>query len=820
MCNDCSLAQSYCPQSSDHNEENITFPSGVVEKKTENNDANSKCSCCGVSFSSDLCSSFSLFKENREDEKDENVLGAEHKRLPYIDEEQGVQRRADEDCFRSPSSRCKEIDIIEDDVLDTIEATEKEDILRSPEDSMNPSCSTPLKLENWSNFDDHFLVTIETIDSLISERDSSRQSGNSGLLGYDSQFQELVYSVKSMSTASTIETAVHLVDGENNNGHAVQKAQLDIWEPELEYMNKAETKNSVILSEQCSMESVNILSDPVPPTHAKHILPFDDDIVEAIEIVLENSNELKVSTLPKTSMWREVSSDQKLTDQPQCDDPIPLLSSLEDKTSRNYNAAGHNASPKMLMAEDDQGIQKVEDLSIEGRMMSMERIDEDHHLSKNSEDSDVDEENTTEASNHIEGLHYLRKISLPEKTESGREEFLDGSLICEISSGEGILTIDHLKSVLKEERRARCAIYEELEEERSANAVAAKQTMEMITRLQEEKAVVRLEALQYQRMMDEQSEYDQEALQLLNELVVKVEKEKHELQMELELCRKKVIHYEAKERRMIKRMSTSEMSRTHSANFSNSEDSDGQQPIDFDRASIDEDICNGHPESSNNTPANVILNLEDMDLEGSKHMSILDESLADFEAEKLSILEKLKELEEKLFTLSDEEGEFIEDIKPVVLFPEDNTDVLEENKDFHTEGVNSNGLHMELVGRPYKENGHMIPEANGFHCDTVGMENVDVLPNKEHSTTVISQRNSSTSKSMAANKMLSIEEEVNYVYERLQALEADREFLKQSISSLKKGDKGMDLLQEILQYLRDLRSVELCTRNIGDGSLG
>jgi len=45
-----------------------------------------------------------------------------------------------------------------------------------------------------------------------------------------------------------------------------------------------------------------------------------------------------------------------------------------------------------------------------------------------------------------------------------------------------------------------------------------------------------MEALQYQRMMEEQSEYDQEALQLLNELVTKREREKQELERELELC--------------------------------------------------------------------------------------------------------------------------------------------------------------------------------------------------------------------------------------------------------------------------------------------
>lgn len=67
-------------------------------------------------------------------------------------------------------------------------------------------------------------------------------------------------------------------------------------------------------------------------------------------------------------------------------------------------------------------------------------------------------------------------------------------------------------------------------------------------------------------------------------------------------------------------------------------------------------------------------------------------------------------------------------------------------------------------------------------------------------------------------KKLAIVEEVDHVYERLQALEADREFLKHCMSSIQKGDKGMNLLQEILQHLRDLKSVELHTGNMDEGN--
>ncbi|KAL9142116.1 hypothetical protein ABFS82_14G147700 [Erythranthe guttata] len=80
-------------------------------------------------------------------------------------------------------------------------------------------------------------------------------------------------------------------------------------------------------------------------------------------------------------------------------------------------------------------------------------------------------------------------------------------------------------------------LYKELEEERKSAAISANQTMAMINKLQQEKSAMQMEALHYQRTMEEQSEHDQEALQLLNDLVSKREREKRELEKELEMYR-------------------------------------------------------------------------------------------------------------------------------------------------------------------------------------------------------------------------------------------------------------------------------------------
>ncbi|GFP83536.1 hypothetical protein PHJA_000497000 [Phtheirospermum japonicum] len=375
-----------------------------------------------------------------------------------------------------------------------------------------------------------------------------------------------------------------------------------------------------------------------------------------------------------------------------------------------------------------------------------------------------------------------KKLLLLEKRDSVTEESIDGSVTSELDGGDGVVTIERLKTALRAERKALQALYAELEEERSASAVATNQTMAMINRLQEEKAAMQMEALQYQRMMEEQSEYDQEALQLLNELMVKREKEKQEVERELEVYRKKLSDYETREKIRVLKKSRDGFS---SASCSNAEDSDGLS-IDLNQEAKEEEGVFGNSDFSNqNTPVDAVVNLE--------------ESLADFEEERLSILEQLKVLEEKLVTLDDENEEIFEDVN--------GSDDLHENG--HSNGY-SNGkhyTHRRIVGQKGKS---LLPL-----FDAISDENGDGMMMNGNGV----DHDSCESKFEMENKKVAIGEEVDHLYERLQALEADREFLKHCISSLKKGDKGMDLLQEILQHLRDLRNVELRVRNFGDGAV-
>ncbi|XP_052205852.1 myosin-binding protein 2 [Diospyros lotus] len=525
----------------------------------------------------------------------------------------------------------------------------------------------------------------------------------------------------------------------------------------------------------------------------------DLDVAAALEEAFEAPNN---ETEAEVSIGTEI-PDLEQTDEFGNQETIPPCTSMNENPSTSF---------ANFIAEDDHGSKLVEEEPVKLDAISVEV--REHAMNNQapfgSDLNEIEEEKVPDTPTSIESLHsFHKKLLLLERKESGTEDSLDGSVISEFEGGEGVVTAERLKSILRAERKALHALYAELEEERSANAVAANQTMAMINRLQEEKAAMQMEALQYQRMMEEQSEYDQEALQLLNELMVKREKEKQEVEKELEVYRKKVLEYEAKEKMRMLRKSKDcgNRSESSSPSSSNSGDSDGLS-IDLNQEAKEVDSSD-EENGNHNTPVEAVINLE--------------ESLVNFEEERLSILEQLKVLEEKLFTLSDEEETHF-DIEPIDHFYEENGKYFNGNSDNGSHEVNgvANGFHKEMNGKHHQEG--RIMGAKGRRLlplfDAISAENEDVVENgHENGFDSDISRTSAIKRIELENKKHDVEEEVDHLYERLEALEADREFLKHCISSLNKGDKGTGLLQEILQHLRDLRNVELRVRNLSDGAL-
>ncbi|XP_075102444.1 myosin-binding protein 2 isoform X2 [Nicotiana tabacum] len=435
--------------------------------------------------------------------------------------------------------------------------------------------------------------------------------------------------------------------------------------------------------------------------------------------------------MPNNETDGEVSIGTEIPDLDQADEA--LTSYIHEEPSRN---SAHFHQVQVHSHKEDEVELRTLSVDLSGHMMN----------NQSSICSSLNEDKVHDTPDSFHQLH-------PKKDSDS----LDGS---ELESGDTISTVEHLKSALKAERKALHSLYTELEEERSASAVAASQTMAMINRLQEEKAAMQMEALQYQRMMEEQSEYDQEALQLMNELMVKREREKQELEKELEAYRKRLLEYEAT--RMLKRSKDS-------STFS-SEDSDGLS-IGLNQEEAKEDDSG----MNHSTPVGAVINLEE---------------------ERMAILEQLKVLEERLVSLDldDEDAKHFEDVR---LMEDSYQDNIEE--DSHANGFlkEMNGKHhhakgkrlLPLFDKMSDENGDGTLNANGVH-------NFDL-----------------------ENKKLAVEQELDHLHQRLQALEADREFLNNCVSSLKKGDKGMDLLQEILLHLRHLRNVELRATSFSDAAI-
>ncbi|KAE9452922.1 hypothetical protein C3L33_15176, partial [Rhododendron williamsianum] len=141
------------------------------------------------------------------------------------------------------------------------------------------------------------------------------------------------------------------------------------------------------------------------------------------------------------------------------------------------------------------------------------------------------------ASQGVEFSEPLYEYQPYEGNESSFEEIKSNVQIQLGYDGNEQNTIRILKQALEEEHAGRAALFLELEKERSAAASAADEAMAMILRQQEEKASVEMEARQYQRIIEEKSAYDAEEMNILKEILVRRELEKHFLEKEVEAYR-------------------------------------------------------------------------------------------------------------------------------------------------------------------------------------------------------------------------------------------------------------------------------------------
>ncbi|KAK2637867.1 hypothetical protein Ddye_025662 [Dipteronia dyeriana] len=390
-----------------------------------------------------------------------------------------------------------------------------------------------------------------------------------------------------------------------------------------------------------------------------------------------------------------------------------------------------------------------------------------------------DEVKTSDASSS-NGMQILQKMISLERNESGLES-LDGTAVSEI---EGENLVDRLKRQIEHDKKLLTAVYKELEEERNASTVAVNQAMAMITRLQEEKASLHMEALQNLRMMEEQAEYDMEALQNTNDLLAEKEKEIQDLEDEIEFYRKKYPNDSMLENILA---STLDLETR-------------EIKMDHPEVTCVKESASADTKSVTGTPKTNTLS-EDM------NSAALKNPLLDFEDERLYILQNLKKLEKKLYMFSYNglpsdlvngkynvnEGDEVSDLKYLNLEGDSQLNSEAEVKDspMLNDASTSKGSPLTDVHDSSLENPQLSSKENidfdySGQCSPVAFTGTDLA---------------------------ALGNEVSDLNERLEALEADQNFIELTINSLRKGEEGIQFIREIASHLQELRRIGIQRRD-------
>ncbi|XP_031277866.1 probable myosin-binding protein 4 [Pistacia vera] len=370
------------------------------------------------------------------------------------------------------------------------------------------------------------------------------------------------------------------------------------------------------------------------------------------------------------------------------------------------------------------------------------------------------------------GIQTVQKSILAERTESTSLESLDGSTVSEI---EGESTIDRLKRQVEYDRKCMNALYKELDEERSASAVAANQAMAMITRLQEEKAALQMDALQYLRMMEEQAEYDLEELEKANTLLAEKDKEIQDLEADLEYYRLSYLN--------------EPMMRT----------------IQVENHNLKKENVNGENLSLNHINGNAnLVPCNSMHSEVSKDRDKPDIdtiSWSEFVDEKLHILQFLDSLERK-FHMFAHEG-IVHDLSDGPYSEAAANVEHNQGKHLDDEG-NSLSCWTQKKGLSMKKD---LPVSNE---SIPAQERLNALLGEDQ---VISRGNSLVSNGKQdftrcrENDLVAHENEISDLSDRLKALKDDCNFLERTFNFLQNGNEGLSFIQEIARQLKEIRRI-------------
>lgn len=561
-----------------------------------------------------------------------------------------------------------------------------------------------------------------------------------------------------------------------------------LHDPEIDLMardfSSIATSTAVVglESEQINWQQAERKTDASAPSD---LITFDE--INPLSIVKENLVHVARETSGKTSnqvvkdcaeVSREKSDEIPKSDTGMDSKPEPNEISLQTDDALDLGDAyklavgnkGRQLSGKFLEQRSfKESTRMSEDLKVLLTQLSAAR-GTDSILSEMSPRVSVNGEEirSSEASSSIAQILH-RRISL-ERNESGLS--MEGSTVSEI---EGESVSDRLKRQVEYDRKLMAALYKELEEERNASSVAANQAMAMITRLQEEKAAIHMEALQCLRMMEEQAEYDSEALQNANDLLAQKDKEIQDLEVELELYKKKLGNMALFEDALEARYGSNK------AKQADTVCSDGS-------LTVRGDVVAHNPTSRSRsgevlTPSGV----DNIDNRSP---------LLDFESEREQLVFCLKKLEETLRLLSKHEA---------------SQDFANVNCEFSTEEWVEVGNLKELDHRD-----SFGSRSNGETEENVPLESIaDTSSSVEEGSTckfpeTLQKRREESKSGSCTNgdsELEGLKNELSVLSIRLETLGIEHSSLDHSINSLRNGDEGHRFIEEIAGHLHQLHFI-------------
>ncbi|GMI69315.1 hypothetical protein HRI_000600800 [Hibiscus trionum] len=412
---------------------------------------------------------------------------------------------------------------------------------------------------------------------------------------------------------------------------------------------------------------------------------------------------------------------------------------VEEKSASEFDANVVNEDLKAMPAQNSSG---------EGNQLSL------NYLSPELQDRAVELLRTDSNSAEVRNLKnlFIEAISEPPSLKPFDES----------SDIEGESLVDRLNRQIENAREHINELSKDLEEERNASAIAAIQAMAMITRLQEEKAALRMEALQYLRMMEEQAEYDIDALEKANDLLIEKEKELQDLEAELEYYRLNFPDQIPEETEPGANINLNNKEHVSTVNTTTTCSKQDDIENSSETESPEAIICTNNIINTSETEFPEACVVDDQ--------PVVITAWSEIEDEKLFISHLLQKLEKKLNRLAQHGA------------TQDNSD--SEHSDYE---------------KDHKREHEASSMANGTG------------PCQESSSTSTSKDDDG--EDCRENGLEALENEISELNERLEALETDCSFLQRSLNSLENGKEGLVLIQEILHLLREVKKIGLKTMN-------